>query len=329
MDTFLGRCMYYYNAINPMLCLLSEKQIAESRSLLEGFRNGTVVASSSSSQTIPAAAPTRVVSDEALWQAREVVESCVHPASGEVIPTPFRMAAFIPTNLFIVPFMMLPSTVASPTRTIFIHWFNQSYNAMINYSNRSSDAQPMNVLAQGYAAAVAVSVSGALGATFLMRKINANPSLSPFTGTLVRAVVPMLAVSFASSANCALMRRNEWQTDGVQVVDEDGVERGLSTDAGYNSLQKCAAARILWNIPCMMLPPLIAAPLAKVPGFAGRPIFTETMICVAGLGFGVAPALAFYPPKVSVPASSLEPRFHGLTRKNGEPVHMLTFYKGL
>jgi tricarboxylate carrier len=308
--SYIGRCRHFYASINPLLCLETAASVRAAQAALKNFAEGR----------------RGNLSDKELWKARRVVESCVHPTSGEVIPPPFRMAAFIPTNLYIVPYMVLPTTVASPARTMFIHWFNQSYNCLINYSNRSSNAQPLQSLLEGYAAAVTVSLLGALSATFALRRMGGTQSTA---ATVVRAVLPMLAVSFAGSANVAIMRRNEWHTEGLAVKDEDGAVVGLSKAAGWVSLEQCAAARVLWNLPSMMLPPLLYLPLRRIAFFARRPVVTETALCVAGLCLGVAPALAVFPTTVHVPPSALEPNFHACKRANGEPVKELSFYKGL
>lgn len=101
--------------------------------------------------------------------------------------------------------MMAPSTITSVPRTVFIQWFNQSYNAAINYANRSSDRQPMNELVKAYSAAVVVAVGGSLAATLLLRRV---PTTS-LSGMFIRATVPFIAVSTAAIVNLSFMRKNE------------------------------------------------------------------------------------------------------------------------
>jgi len=80
-----------------------------------------------------------VVSNAALWEARQVKESMVHPQTESVIPLPFRMAAFVPVNIPICAGMLL----SAPTmvNTIFWQWANQSYNAGFNYANRNASSE--------------------------------------------------------------------------------------------------------------------------------------------------------------------------------------------
>jgi hypothetical protein len=77
-----------------------------------------------------------------------------------------RMCAFVPVNVPIL-FGML---ISPPTtfNTIFWQWFNQSFNAGLNYGNRNASSKYTNHdLMLGYTAAVGSSVSMAL----LLRKV--------------------------------------------------------------------------------------------------------------------------------------------------------------
>lgn len=44
-----------------------------------------------------------------IWKSKRLVESTIHPDTGEPILLPFRMSAFVPTNLPIVAGMLLPN----------------------------------------------------------------------------------------------------------------------------------------------------------------------------------------------------------------------------
>lgn len=312
MDTYRGRVLYFFSSINPLLCFETERSLLRQRLLLDRVRDGEKVA----------------VDDKTLWKARTALETCVHPTTGGVVFPLFRMCALLPMNVFIVPFMMTPGTVRSVPRTVFIQFFNQSYNSAVNYANRSSDERPIGELVKAYAAAVGISVFGALGATVLLRRV----PVGTLQATVIRGTVPCLAVSAAAIANLSLMRRNEWTSsgEGLRVVDEDGEVRGHSVAAGMDSLRKCSLTRVVWNLPSMVLPTLLMAPLTARFAFAKTyPVFTETALQIAGLSVGVPMALGAFNPTVRIPADRLEPAFQGLTRKDGTPVRMFTYYKGL
>ncbi|CBZ31146.1 tricarboxylate carrier, putative [Leishmania donovani] len=312
MSTFLGRARYWSEAINPMLLLENERTLQKHQMLLDRWKDGQA-------GNVPSAD---------LWRARTAVESCIHPTTQEVIPPACRMSMFLPINYFVVPFMMLPSTVMSVGRTVAIQWFNQSYNSAVNYANRSSDKQPVSEILKAYTAAVVVACGGSLLATMWLKRIPSGTA----TSTLIRATVPFLAVSCAATVNLASMRKNEWLSSGqgIRVVDDDGVTRGTSTAAGWDSLKKCSVARVIWNLPCMMLPALSTMPLMRISPFARRhSALTECLLQLFGLTLGVPLALAAYDLHQTIPASKLEPRFHNLKRRDGSPVQTLKYYKGL
>lgn len=313
MSTFWGRLQHWFHAIDPRLLLENESSLRVAQKMLadhklHGKRDG--------------------VSDAALWKARMAVENCIHPTSSEEIFPLFRMSMFLPMNFIIVPIMMSPYTLSSFYATAGIQWFNQSYNSAVNYANRSSDKQPVSDILKAYGATVAVAVGGSLGAAAWLKKLPTGSAKA----TVIRATLPFLSVAGASSANVAFMRKNEWMPSGqgLAVRDEDGVVRGKSLVAGRDSLLKCSLARILWNIPCMVLPIALAVPLrTHVPLARRNPYLTEVMLQVVGLTLGVPPALAAFSLTQRIPASQLEEKFHGLKRRNGAPVEMLEYYKGL
>jgi hypothetical protein len=133
-----------------------------------------------------------------------------------------------------------------------------------------------------------------------------------------------------------MMRKEEWLTKGVAVKDANdpnGETLGYSKAAGRQGIAKCAAARFLWNIPAMGLPPLIMAGLSRTafmkrmsPAAARR---TEVGVVCSMLLFGVAPALACFKPNDLIAAAKLEPEFRSMIDKDGKPIQTFTFYKGL
>lgn len=313
-SSYFGRVRHFYSITDPRTLFVSDEELGEAQRLLNTFKeNGT----------------TKSVSDEQLWEAKRIVESVVHPNNGEPISTPFRFSAFAPMNIAIVTTMILPSTIQSVPRTIFIHWANQSYNSAVNFANRNtSNDVSRRMLGEAYCAAVGSSVSIALGATFLTKRVSAA---SPRWGVIVGSTLPFLAVLSAGIANLCLIRRNEWQ-EGVAVADENGDSHGKSIVAGKQGLAKCSVARFLWNFPIMVVPPLILARLAAGP-LKGAPklarLGTEVAVVTAFLFAGVPPALAAFPQTDTIDASKLEPEFHQLVDRDGRPIEKFYFNKGL
>ncbi|EPY41692.1 tricarboxylate carrier [Angomonas deanei] len=296
MDTFSGRVRYWTECINPLLLLENERSLQKHQMLLDRWKSGE-----------------KGLANADLWAARRAVEQCIHPTSGDVIPPLFRMSAFLPMNFLIVPTMMAPATLTSVPRTMFIQWFNQTFNAAVNYANRSSDKQPVSEIGKAYGVAVTVACGGSLVATNMLKKL---PS-GTVKATIIRGTVPFIAVSTASVLNLAFMRKNEWMSGGkgIKVKDEDGTVRGESISAGRDSLAKCSATRIIWNLPCMVLPTLFMVPLASIPAIRAHPLVTETALQMLGLTLGVPPALAAFNINQTIGATSLEKEFQNFEAK--------------
>eukprot|EP00339_Tiarina_fusa_P027140 CAMPEP_0117030260 /NCGR_PEP_ID=MMETSP0472-20121206/21849_1 /TAXON_ID=693140 ORGANISM="Tiarina fusus, Strain LIS" /NCGR_SAMPLE_ID=MMETSP0472 /ASSEMBLY_ACC=CAM_ASM_000603 /LENGTH=322 /DNA_ID=CAMNT_0004738269 /DNA_START=27 /DNA_END=995 /DNA_ORIENTATION=+ len=314
-STMSGRAKQFYTITDPRSLFITADQLKQAEDLLTAYKE----------RNIPPG-----VTDGDLWNARRIVESVIHPSTGKPI-TPFlRFSMYAPMNVFIVSAMVLPSTINSVPRTIAIHWYNQSYNAAVNYTNGSSASPvPTRRLVEGYIGAVGSSLGIALGATYITQKA-ANLGLA--MRTLIRATLPFSAVVAAGCVNVALIRRNEL-TDGVEVYDKDDNMRGLSVKAGKQGILQCCAARFVWNVPAMIFPTVLMGYMATKPWwmkFSPRiRTGTEVVLISLALMIGVPPALGLFPQQASIPVSSLEERFQGIADKNGNPIETLYYNKGL
>jgi sideroflexin-5 len=309
MNTFIGRVYHRYRMISPKGLIYQPGQLHDMQDILKRAGNGEKTG----------------YTDEELWTMKFNVEGSIHPTSNEVITPLLRMSAYIPVNVPIVLAMTMPVVVSNPYATGFVHFVNQSYNSVVNYANRSGDAQGMDKIAKAYAAAVALSMAGGLGATYAVNRMGGNG----FRATMVRATLPFCAVVASGCANVCIMRWDEWQGVGVPIIDEDGNTRGKSIAAGRVGLQQCCTARFLWNIPPMVLPALLSIPLARIAYLQPKMRMIETGICLAGIGIGLPLALAYFKPYATVAAADLEPEFRNLTTSSGKPVEKYTFYKGM
>lgn len=95
---------------------------------------------------------------------------------------------------------------------------------------------------------------------------------------------------------------------------------------------KCAMARIIWNVPVMILPPVIMSRLERFPVIAANPrlrIACEIGVVTTCLLCAVSPALAFFPQRDSLPVDALEDEFSGLVDSTGHPVTRVWYNKGL
>eukprot|EP00611_Tribonema_gayanum_P025905 TRINITY_DN601_c0_g1_i1.p1 TRINITY_DN601_c0_g1~~TRINITY_DN601_c0_g1_i1.p1 ORF type:complete len:364 (+),score=94.67 TRINITY_DN601_c0_g1_i1:71-1093(+) len=314
LDSFVGRSLHFYSVNDPRTLLCSSDDLKASMALLESYKAGTLPPG---------------IGDQQLWAARRLIESAIHPDTKQPIPPYLRFSAFVPINMFIVTATLAPAVIGSFAATGCIHLVNQTYNAAINYANRNA-SNPVSTqrLMEGYAGAVATSLTIGLSATALTRRAS---RWTPLAAGLIRSTLPFLATAGAGFANVALMRRNEL-VEGVDMFDAEGNMRGKSQIAGQTGIAKCAAARLIWNVPIMMFPPLLMTHLERTGPLRRNPrlkMAVEVGVITSCLLGAVSPSLAVFPQRDALRAETLEPEFRGLTDSAGRPVTTLYYNKGL
>lgn len=103
-----------------------------------------------------------------MWDAQLLVQSAVHPDTGDIIPRPFRMSGYVPFNAPILVGLLVPQ---GTVMTAFWQWLNQTHNALVNYSNRNAKT-PVTTAQQvtGYS----IAVGSAMGISYACNKYLKN-----------------------------------------------------------------------------------------------------------------------------------------------------------
>ncbi|MGH0127881.1 UNVERIFIED_CONTAM: hypothetical protein FKN15_018745 [Acipenser sinensis] len=215
-----------------------------------------------------------------------------------------RMSAQVPMNMTITGCMM--TFYKTTPAVIFWQWINQSFNAIVNYTNRSGDA-PLTVsqLGTAYVSATTGAVATALGLNALTKRV------SPLIGRFV----PFAAVAAANCINIPLMRQRELKY-GIPVTDENDNRLGESTKAAQQAITQVVISRILMAAPGMAIPPFIMNTLEK-RAFLKRFPWMNAPIQVGLVGF------------CSISVSRLEPELQEKIRKTNPGVERVYFNKGL
>jgi len=96
---------------------------------------------------------------------------------------------------------------------VFWQWINQSFNALVNYTNRNAKSQVSTTqLGVAYASATSAALVTALGLKSFLEKR---------AGSLLQRYVPFAAVAAANCVNIPLMRQSEL-INGIAVYDDNG-----------------------------------------------------------------------------------------------------------
>mmetsp|Transcript_21614 Transcript_21614/g.31453 ORF Transcript_21614/g.31453 Transcript_21614/m.31453 type:complete len:323 (-) Transcript_21614:263-1231(-) len=307
-STFVGRAKHFFITTNPLNCLATEAQLDESKRIVDAYRRGEKLD----------------ISEDKLWEMKQLYDSAFHPQSGEKLFLPGRMSFQVPGNMLITGCML--TFYKTAPAVVFWQFANQSFNAIVNFSNRNASAGVSNEqLGLAYAAASTASVGTAL---FFNKIVNTVPALG---NGVVGRLVPFMAVAAANCVNLPLMRQQEIK-NGIAIETADGQVVGESTVAAVNAVSQVVFSRIGMAVPGMTIPPLIMSRIEKASFIVKNPwIKAPLTVALTGLciTFSTPLCCALFPQKASINLSDLE---DGLRQKVAAkyPQHTTFYYnKGL
>ena len=144
-----------------------------------------------------------------------VCNTAIHPDTHELIPWFLRFSTFIPMQVPIYLSLVLPAP--TPFNTILSNWFNQSYNAIVNYGNRNaSSTYTTTDMLKGYTAATTSSVFVALGIRKALEK--RTKTMGGAKLLLFNSFSVMIASAVGGFLNAWFMRQCEMER-GIDVMD--------------------------------------------------------------------------------------------------------------
>ncbi|XP_019715361.1 sideroflexin-3 isoform X2 [Hippocampus comes] len=303
--TFMGRAKHFFMITDPRNVLLSSRTLEEARVIVENYRAGVVAPG---------------LTEDQLWRPKYVYDSAFHPDTGEKMFVIGRMSAQVPMNMSITGCML--TFYRTTPAVVFWQWVNQSFNAVVNYTNRSGDAPiTVNQLGAAYVSATTGAVVTALGLKSLATRL--PPIVSRF--------VPFAAVAAANCINIPFMRQRELKY-GIPVTDENGNRLGESVNAAQQAIMQVVVSRIGMAVPAMGIPPIIMNALEKRAFMKRFPILNAPMqVGLVGLCLVFATPLccALFPQKSSMKVSGLEAELQDKIRQSNPATTVVYFNKGL
>lgn len=282
-ETYIGRAKHFIITTNPLNIFASSKSLNEAKMIVEKYRNG---------EPLPPE-----IDEDKLWKAKNLYDSAFHPDTGEKMILIGRMSAQVPMNMLITGGML--TFYKSTAAAVFWQWLNQSFNAVVNYTNRSGDVQQSDKqILTSYFFATSGAVATAVGLNRVVK--NMHPILP--------RLVPFVAVAAANCINIPMMRAQEL-TMGTPVYNEKNVKLGYSVNAAASGIGQVVFSRICMALPGMTLTPVVINYLDRRGTLCRYPWMTLPLsLGIIGLclTFATPLACAFFKQKASYPYNRLE-----------------------
>ncbi|XP_054019768.1 sideroflexin-2 isoform X2 [Dryobates pubescens] len=181
-STFMGRLKHFFNITDPRTVLVPEKELDQAKAMVESCRAGLVPPGSTQEQ---------------LLYAKKLYDSAFHPDSGEKMNLIGRMSFQVPGGMALTGCML--QFYRTVPAVVFWQWVNQSFNAIVNYTNRNAASTiSLRQLGVAYITATGTALATAVGLNLYTKR--APPLLARW--------VPFAAVAAANCVNIPLMRQH-------------------------------------------------------------------------------------------------------------------------
>ncbi|XP_043247891.1 sideroflexin-2 [Colletes gigas] len=312
LSTFVGRWKHFAWMTDFRTCIVPESELLNAKKLCDDYKLGKEPAGTTREQII---------------YAKKLYESAFHPDTGDLQNVFGRMSFQVPGGMAITGAML--QFYKTTTAVVFWQWVNQSFNALVNYTNRNANSPTTELqLGVAYASATTAAMITAIGCKSFWAK-RANPLMARY--------VPFAAVAAANCVNIPLMRQNEI-SQGIEISDENGNKLTKSKIAAVKGISQVVVSRIIMCAPGMLILPPIMERLERYPWMQKiKPLHGPIQITMVGcfLTFMVPTACALFPQNCSIASCTLkrwEPESYELLKENcasrSIPAH-LYFNKGL
>ncbi|XP_050423768.1 sideroflexin-1 [Adelges cooleyi] len=289
---YWGRAKYFFTTTNPLNVFKSNDELDRCKHIVDTYKKDNRIIDG------------LTLND--LYKAKDVVDSAFHPETGEKMIIFGRMSAQVPMNMLITGCML--TFYKTTPAVVFWQWANQSFNSLVNYTNRSGNsAMPLDEVAKSYVLATSGALVTALGLNKLVKRLP----------TLVGRFVPFAAVAAANCINIPLMRKKELDT-GIEVYDENKRFLGESKSAAYRGIGAVVFSRIVMASPGMVVTPVIMEAIERkglLRNFKWAPAPIQTVLCGIILTLATPMCCALFPQVSPISIDKLEPELQRTAAK--------------
>lgn len=306
-STYRGRALHFLRVTNPLNVFASAQQLEHAQDVVTKYRKGESLEQLG-------------ITEKELWSCKYLYDSAYHPDTGKKMLLIGRMSAQVPMNMMITGCMM--TFYKSTAHVVFWQWVNQSFNAIVNYTNRSgSNPIPLGTLVASYVGATGGAVATALSLNRIFRK--APP--------LVGRLVPFAAVAAANCVNIPLMRMSELKK-GIELQTEDGRKIGHSKQAAKKAITAVTISRILMASPSMILSPIIMNYIDRKRWLCNARwavVPVQVLICGVCLTFATPLCCALFVQRVPISVDRLEREAKFQVHSKDPTLETVYYNKGL
>ena len=85
-STYIGRARHFFITTNPLNCLKTDKELNEAKTIVQKYKSG---------ERVPG------LTEDQLWNAKQIYDSAFHPDTGEKMFLLGRMSFQVPGNMAI------------------------------------------------------------------------------------------------------------------------------------------------------------------------------------------------------------------------------------
>ncbi|XP_044739152.1 sideroflexin-2-like, partial [Chrysoperla carnea] len=279
LNTFGGRFRHYLWITDCRTVLESNETLDKAKELYYQYKDGQE--------------PEGTTREQILY-AKKLFESSFHPDTHEKQNVFGRMSFQVPGNSILSGIML--TFYKSTPAVVFWQWFNQSFNALVNYTNRNANAPITDT--QLFVAYVSATTIAVAVATILKSALcRANP--------VIQRYVPMAAITAANCVNAPLMRQSEI-LNGIDLNDENGNPVNIKSKiAPIKGISEVVISRIAMSAPGSLLIPLLMEKCwMKRLKLLHMPI--QVLLMGAFLIFSTPMGCALFPQNCSIRSSTVE-----------------------